>query len=241
MNETLDKKLLFQEFEKSSNCEISSYLAIAKAYSVAENALVILSDLKRVESHIFYGGYAEYLGLGKKGEFKTINSIWENEVFRRIVPNDLERKHLEELKFFDYMKRNCKESDCFMQNIIRMRNRVGVLVEVIHRIFYFKESNAIRYAMCLYTPAIGSERSVIVNPVTSKTIYIDDIDSNNILSDREKEILKMIDLGFSSKEISANLNISIFTVSRHRQNILEKLQAKNSLQACCTAKSLKIL
>ncbi|MBR6648577.1 MAG: response regulator transcription factor [Bacteroidaceae bacterium] len=51
----------------------------------------------------------------------------------------------------------------------------------------------------------------------------------------------MIDAGMSSKEIAVMLNISIYTVSRHRQNILEKLRAKNSSHACTRAKNLQLI
>ena len=35
-----------------------------------------------------------------------------------------------------------------------------------------------------------------------------------------------------SKDIAQTLSISINTVNRHRQNILEKLQVNNSIEAC---------
>uniref|UniRef100_A0AAU6WK21 LuxR C-terminal-related transcriptional regulator n=1 Tax=Chryseobacterium endophyticum TaxID=1854762 RepID=A0AAU6WK21_9FLAO len=53
----------------------------------------------------------------------------------------------------------------------------------------------------------------------------------NVLSSREMEILKYVGEGFTSKEIAEMLCISINTVSRHRQNILEKLKVKNSVKA----------
>ena len=50
-----------------------------------------------------------------------------------------------------------------------------------------------------------------------------------------------IDKGLMSKEISGRLSISINTVSRHRQEILGKLQVKNSIEACRIAKDLKLI
>eukprot|EP00825_Cyclidium_porcatum_P024122 TRINITY_DN26650_c0_g1_i2.p4 TRINITY_DN26650_c0_g1~~TRINITY_DN26650_c0_g1_i2.p4 ORF type:complete len:108 (+),score=15.68 TRINITY_DN26650_c0_g1_i2:196-519(+) len=64
--------------------------------------------------------------------------------------------------------------------------------------------------------------------------------TNNILSDREKEILQLIDQGKMSKEIAPDLSISINTVNRHRQNILEKLHVGNSIEACRIAKVLNL-
>ncbi len=50
----------------------------------------------------------------------------------------------------------------------------------------------------------------------------------NALSERELQIVKLIKEGFSSKEISVQLNISLKTVEVHRHNILKKLSLKNS-------------
>ena len=50
----------------------------------------------------------------------------------------------------------------------------------------------------------------------------------NALSERELQIVKLIKEGHSSKEISAQLTISLKTVEVHRHNILKKLSLKNS-------------
>ncbi|KAB3868777.1 response regulator transcription factor, partial [Phocaeicola vulgatus] len=63
----------------------------------------------------------------------------------------------------------------------------------------------------------------------------------NILSEREKELLRCITKGLSSKEIAAALYISVNTVNRHRQNILEKLSVGNSIEACRAAELMKLL
>ena len=62
-----------------------------------------------------------------------------------------------------------------------------------------------------------------------------------LLSAREREVLLRIEAGDTSKEIARNLSISVHTVSRHRQNILEKLQAGNSVEASRTARRLGLL
>lgn len=51
------------------------------------------------------------------------------------------------------------------------------------------------------------------------------------LTKRESEILSMVREGYLSKEISENLFISVHTVNTHRQRILKKLGANNSLEA----------
>jgi DNA-binding NarL/FixJ family response regulator len=52
-------------------------------------------------------------------------------------------------------------------------------------------------------------------------------DMNN-LSRREIDIIKLIKVGLSSKEIASQLDISLKTVEVHRYNILKKLKLKNT-------------
>jgi len=61
------------------------------------------------------------------------------------------------------------------------------------------------------------------------------------LSGRERQILQMIKEGFLSKEISDELNISLHTVNTHRQRILEKLGANNSMEAIVFASRMGLL
>ena len=49
---------------------------------------------------------------------------------------------------------------------------------------------------------------------------------NLVISDREKEILRLVALGRTNKEISEELNISTHTVITHRKNITNKLGIK---------------
>lgn len=50
---------------------------------------------------------------------------------------------------------------------------------------------------------------------------------NTKLTDREREILSLIANGYQAQEIADELNISIATVNRHRENIKGKLQLRN--------------
>ncbi len=64
----------------------------------------------------------------------------------------------------------------------------------------------------------------------SELVMDDNRDTPNVnaLTEREIQIINLIKEGQSSKEIAANLNISLKTVEVHRHNILKKLKLKNS-------------
>jgi len=63
------------------------------------------------------------------------------------------------------------------------------------------------------------------NPKLNKAIF----PVNSILTSRELEIITLISLEYSGKEISEQLFISTNTVETHRKNIMKKLQTKNTI------------
>ncbi len=54
---------------------------------------------------------------------------------------------------------------------------------------------------------------------------------NDMLSEREKEVLTQLSRGFLYKEIASQLNISIGTVKQHIHKIYEKLHVQNRTEA----------
>lgn len=69
---------------------------------------------------------------------------------------------------------------------------------------------------------------------SSATKNISKVNKNNLntdhqLTSREIEIITLIALEFSGKEISEQLFISLNTVETHRKNIMKKLQTKNTI------------
>jgi DNA-binding NarL/FixJ family response regulator len=57
---------------------------------------------------------------------------------------------------------------------------------------------------------------------------IDNHSNHTIVTEREREVLKLIADGFTNTEIAEKLFISPLTVDRHRKNIILKLNAKNT-------------
>ena len=55
--------------------------------------------------------------------------------------------------------------------------------------------------------------------------------SNKRLSDREKEVLKLVAAGYTSNEIGARLAVSCQTVNSHIKNIYRKLHVRSRAQA----------
>lgn len=125
-----------------------------------------------------------------------------------------------------------------------MRDNADKYVRVLHRMFYIasQSNSSIWLSLCLYNLTVDPySDSAIINSANGQALELQKQTCNDILSVREKEILQLIEQGMMSKEIASTLSISINTVNRHRQNILEKLHVGNSIEACRIAKGLKFI
>ncbi len=68
----------------------------------------------------------------------------------------------------------------------------------------------------------------VLKIIASASQTSDEISSRlNILSSREKEVLKLIAEEYASHEIADRLFVSLNTVETHRKNLLKKLEVKN--------------
>jgi len=245
----LKYNFLSQDFGSEDHIppDLDRYTSIAAGYAQVENAIAVLSDLKECTSYIFYGGMAETLGLCSKGECHHINSIWEEEIFKYIPQDDLEKKHLDELRFVHFLKNRLPEnfSDYRLITHISITGSNGQTHHITHRINYIatEVNGSIRLALCIYgfDDGVGPATSYIHNTASGEIFRLEQQDYNDMLSEREKEILQLIDQGRLSKEIADALSISIHTVNRHRQNILSKLGVSNSIEACRIAKRLNLI
>ena len=66
-------------------------------------------------------------------------------------------------------------------------------------------------------------------------------DIKDSITEREKEILSLLAIGFSSKEISEKLFISPQTVEYHRRQLLKKTKSRNIAQLIGTVYRMGIL
>jgi DNA-binding NarL/FixJ family response regulator len=69
-----------------------------------------------------------------------------------------------------------------------------------------------------------------IKNIISEQMLEDNPDAPNInsLTDREMQVIDLITVGSSSREIGEKLEITVKTVEAHRHNILKKLKLKNS-------------
>ncbi len=218
----------------------------AQAYALAENAIVSMGNNIEDCSYCYFGGLADVLGITPE-ERKPINpSLYEDFVFSRADADDLAHRHAHELVFIHDMQQMQPEQrhDYFLSDYLRIRDREGMWQWVEHRMFPLASlaDGSFWLCMCVYTICRDEgKKPKIVNTRTGEVRILTNEDYATLLSPRELEVLRLIADGLLSKEIASSLSISINTVNRHRQNILQKLQVDNAIEACKTARVMGLL
>ena len=239
----LNQLLKSQSFN-GGTIDVSQLLDYAKNISQIENVTVVVSDMRCGISRIFPGKFGIVLGVSN---YVEENSIWEKDILNLMTEKQREEKYLAELRFFNFLRHVPRHArpDYYLVSKLRMKAATGDTIDVIHRMYYIyaDDSETVTHALCLYgRPTfdfIGKNR--IVNSFTGVSEELTASGDSSILSRREKQVLTLIDSGKRSYEIADILSISKNTVSRHRQQILAKLQVKNSMEACRIAKAMKII
>ena len=241
----LEEHLFNQDFssegieERLEHCK-----RIAASYAALENSIAVLSDLRADKSYIFNGAVADKLGLERTDQ--QINTIWEEEIYNRIHPDDLIARHIQELHFFMLLKKTApnQRQNFRTYSTIRMKDADGIYISILHRTLYLSgdANNSLWLALCLYNFPFTDEpvkpfRGMIQNCATGEIFKVKDGNAT-ILSQRETEVLHLVEQGFRSKEIADKLGVSKNTVDRHRQNIMDKLRVSTSFEAIRISNSL---
>jgi DNA-binding CsgD family transcriptional regulator len=123
-------------------------------------------------------------------------------------------------KNFRLKHKNGNYIQCLDQSVLLDRDDqndrflvVGILIDIS----IFKTDDEVIFTISEYTPT-NDQQLISTQKIKAKTT----------ITEREKEILKLLLNGFSSKEIAVSLKISIHTANTHRGNLLVKFKCKNT-------------
>ena len=206
--------------------------------SIEEIAQEYISYMKILEQA---GSFAVFL-LDRFGHYyyvtEYIEPPQELNIEKLVHPDDLEVVRRIDKKVWEFLDTIPKEEKLTYKYIYEMRvlDR-GKYVRMIYqmRILAFKDDNFLGMGIIDLAPEQSTNTSVrfqIKNCLTDEIVpFAVESATDTLLTPREREILALAKEGMFSKEISEKLNISIHTVNRHRQNILEKLQVDNMIEA----------
>jgi len=105
------------------------------------------------------------------------------------------------------------------------------------------EANAIKILLPYIDTALR-QVDLMPNQYTAKSVAAAgesaeaDCSENDVLSEREAEIMKWVAMGKTNGEIGSILNVSSFTIKNHMQRIFKKLDVFNRAQAVSTFKNV---
>ncbi len=206
--------------------------------SIEEIAQEYISYMKILEQA---GSFAVFLS-DRFGHYYYITEYIEPpqelNIEQLVHPDDLEVVRRIDKKVWEFLDTLPEEEKLTYKYIYEMRvlDR-GKYVRMIYqtRLLAFKDDNFLAMGMIDLAPEQSANTSVrfqIKNCLTDEVVpFAIETATDVLLTPREREILALAKEGMFSKEISEKLNISIHTVNRHRQNILEKLQVDNIIEA----------
>lgn len=217
-----------------------------------DNACRIITDASADVCYIFGGAFAALMGISDgRNYYRMVDSSDEDEIYNRIHPEDLVEKRMLEYEFFKYVDKIHDDSklDYKAVCVIRVKNRRGEYIPVYNttKILAKSPEGKIWLILCTYdfAPIVPDSVGIsprIINSASGEIINLSLGERRSmILSEREKEVLVLIKEGRLSKQIADILGISIHTVNRHRQNILDKLSVGNSVEAVWAATAMKLL
>ena len=208
--------------DKSIEEIAQEYISYMKILEQAGSFAVFLSDRF---GHYYY--VTEYIEPPQELNIENL-----------VHPDDLEVVRRIDKKVWEFLDTLPEEEKLTYKYIYEMRvlDR-GKYVRMIYqmRLLAFKDDNFLAMGMIDLAPEQSANTSVrfqIKNCLTDEVVpFTIETATDVLLTPREREILALAKEGMFSKEISEKLNISIHTVTRHRQNILEKLQVDNIIEA----------
>ncbi len=211
----------------------------------------VITDAAADFCYIYGGAFSFLIGLTDSQLYSNeLNSSDEDVIYSRIHPEDIVDKRMLEYEFFRHVDSlpASRKTDFKATCRFRIKDRNGnyIYVENSTRVLRLSPEGKVWLILCCYnlsptqelTPGI---RAHIMDTLTGsiKEIALSGR-RTRILTDREKQILSLIKDGKLSKEIADMLGISVHTVNRHRQNILEKLSVGNSVEAVTAASLMKL-
>lgn len=230
---------------------LEQHIPVLQNLSTLSNSGVSVFDLYKKE-HAFYSpGFCSLLGYETNWIYEKPQSYWDS----RIHPHDhlqLMQQGVTLLKLFFSLGKE-EKTNYKLINEYRMLNAHDEYIKVIeqHQVLELDKQGNLWLALSIIDISPNQQtqdeiNSQLINFKTGEILpFALSNSSSEIpsihLSQRENEILHLVKSGLLSKEISNKLNISLHTVNTHRQRILGKLGANNSMEAVSFASRLGLV
>ena len=226
---------------------VSKQTAILQNLSEITNSGTGIFDFSKRQMVYYSSNFGITLGY-QLSDYKDTGQYF---FARKIHPDDLQKLSISgitALKIFTNLSSDEKLNHKVI-NEYRMLNAQDKYVRMIeqYQILELDPKGQIWLMLTMVDVApnqedLGPCKSQLLNFRTGKFIPLEIPQKVQFeLTRRETEILRLVKKGLLSKEISDQLSISVHTVNTHRQRIIKKLGANNSVEAIMFASKYGLL
>jgi DNA-binding CsgD family transcriptional regulator/PAS domain-containing protein len=225
------------EAENIDYQKLEKHKHVVETLAALSNSSIQIFDLNKNNIAFFSKNYAHRLGYGRD-DFESLNYAFFEAKIHPDDKYDLAMFGLSSLKLFKELSNDEKLNHKVVYEF-RMLNASQKYVRVIDQ-YQILELDAIGQIWLMMSTLDLSPNQDVESPVKCQVhnfrtgkIIPSSIDHKPSLelTKRELEILTLVKQGLLSKEISDKLFISVHTVNTHRQRLLEKLGANNTIEA----------
>lgn len=245
------------KIENSSKYDVPDHFKRMAALMAPGKSFYYIANFHTLELELISNSVQNFIG-------KKPDEVDMNLLLSHALPEEIENIHLKEQVISDFFMNYLTSQEVLDYKIVytyKMQDNSGNKRVILHQASVLSLNSEGRF---VHVFSIHSDISHLItnssndisfiNINEGKSFYNVDVSMGKfdgdkktkkqklqeLLSERELEILKEIALGNSADEISKKLNISSHTVKTHKKNILQKTQSKNSTQlvSICVAEGL---
>jgi DNA-binding CsgD family transcriptional regulator len=206
-----------QSPDRLTDCETTNELATNILNEI--NAFVFVFDVQNIKPLWINRYFTERMGYTNQ----DIRNTSKEDFLKLFHPNSLALL-ISRIEFFT--KNTNKEIRTVYQ--LKTKNQEWIRLLTSSRVFKRNTDGSVKYLVGYAYEVSTQELKRNLNEVTGLKQKVDNLSLVSSLSRREFDIIRFISRGFTDKEISKKLNISIHTTKTHRKRIIQKLEVKNT-------------
>ena len=208
-----------------------------------EIKLIIADD-----HELFRNGLAEL--LRKHDDIKIVKSVGDGIQFMELINTRFEADivlldiTMPNMDGFQVLKELNNNASDIKPIVISMHNDGNYIAKCAKMGAYgYLLKNTDESELILAIRSVSSGKKYFSAEISEKMINFMSTQSisEDILSNKETEVLGLISKGLTNKEIAAQLFVSFRTIETHRANILKKLEVKNTAELIKKAAKMNLI
>jgi len=233
---------LWQTQPYTNNSNLTDYRKLIQSNPALELVLGLspclswILDVRTQKFNLVSNNVEQLLGY-KASSFRKYGLAYLNELIHPEDRKTVWRRTTDLWKNMQIMPVSQRQSYCFNRNY-RLRRANGEYIYLLEQtsVLQTDANGVVTHLLSVFSDVTDlikkdaasiSAKSVSPIKVTLKDTY-DKSKSEAKLSKRERQIVKLVAEGYSSKVIADQLFISYHTVNTHRRNIIEKTHSRNT-------------